>query len=102
MRLHFLIFAALRRIPFVALPYATKVASLLEDLNIPMPPIKMVTAGRLIAHIDRSWDQREEYLGRIEKALPGLKARAQRSHQIFMELVSSTGGVERRAETARV
>jgi polysaccharide pyruvyl transferase WcaK-like protein len=32
MRLHFLIFAALQGVPFVALPYAGKVSGLLEDL----------------------------------------------------------------------
>ena len=34
MRLHFLIFAALQRVPFVALPYAPKVSGFLEDLEI--------------------------------------------------------------------
>ena len=33
MRLHFLIFAALSGTPFAALPYATKVTGLLEDLR---------------------------------------------------------------------
>ena len=34
MRLHFLIFAALRGTPFAALPYASKVTGLLEDLEM--------------------------------------------------------------------
>jgi polysaccharide pyruvyl transferase WcaK-like protein len=49
MRLHFLIFAALSRVPFVALPYSSKVAGFLEDLEIAMPPLKHVNAGQLIA-----------------------------------------------------
>lgn len=39
MRLHFLIFAALRSTPFAALPYASKVTGLLEDLEMPMLPL---------------------------------------------------------------
>ena len=39
MRLHFLIFAALRGTPFAALPYASKVTGLLEDLDIETPPL---------------------------------------------------------------
>src|SRR5262249_45023667 len=39
MRLHFLIFAALNRVPFVALPYSSKVLGFLEDLEIGMPPL---------------------------------------------------------------
>jgi polysaccharide pyruvyl transferase WcaK-like protein len=89
MRLHFLMFAALRGIPFVALPYAGKVANFLEDLQIPMPPIKVVNAGRLIAHIDRSWDNRQDYLARIKQALPDLQARARRTHQLLLELLST-------------
>ncbi|MFI5327634.1 MAG: polysaccharide pyruvyl transferase family protein, partial [Candidatus Rokuibacteriota bacterium] len=58
MRLHFLIFAALNRVPFVALPYSSKVAGFLEDLEIAMPPLKQVNAGQLIAYIDRWWDLR--------------------------------------------
>jgi polysaccharide pyruvyl transferase CsaB len=89
MRLHFLIFAALRRIPFVALPYAGKVANFLQDLQIPMPPIKVVNAGRLIAHIDRAWDHRQEYQARIDQALPALQERARRTHQMLIELLSN-------------
>ncbi|HSU77558.1 MAG TPA: polysaccharide pyruvyl transferase family protein, partial [Burkholderiales bacterium] len=47
MRLHFLIFAALRGVPFVALPYAGKVAGFLEDLKLPAPPLNLVNPGRL-------------------------------------------------------
>ena len=37
MRLHFLIFVALRGTPFAALPYASKVTGLLEDLEMGTP-----------------------------------------------------------------
>ena len=40
MRLHFLIFAALRGTPFSALPYASKVSGLLEDLDMGDAPAR--------------------------------------------------------------
>ena len=43
MRLHFLIFAALQNVPFVALPYATKVTGFLEDMGMEMPPLDQVS-----------------------------------------------------------
>ena len=90
MRLHFLIFAALARVPFVALPYAGKVLGFLEDLQIDMPPLKHVKAGQLIAHIDRSWDLRREMQVRLEERLPALRARARRNHEIAMKLLTAT------------
>ncbi|HZA67032.1 MAG TPA: polysaccharide pyruvyl transferase family protein, partial [Geminicoccaceae bacterium] len=76
MRLHFLIFASLQNVPFVALPYAPKVGGFLDDLRIEMPPLEQVSAGRLIAHIDHAWDRRRLLQGRISRALPPLRQRA--------------------------
>jgi polysaccharide pyruvyl transferase CsaB len=98
MRLHFLIFAALKGVPFVALPYASKVAGFLEDLEIEMPPLKHVNAGQLIAYIDRSWDLRRSLQARLDEALPPLKERAKRTHAIALRLLADRGaGVDRRA-----
>src|SRR5678809_918160 len=58
MRLHFLIFAALNRVPFVALPYSGKVAGLLEHLDTPLPPQKQISARQLTAYSHRWWDPR--------------------------------------------
>jgi polysaccharide pyruvyl transferase WcaK-like protein len=90
MRLHFLIFAARQRVPFVALPYASKVTSFIEDLEMAMPPLTMVDAGRLIAHIDRAWDFREELRARIDRALHRLQARARETHQALVTLLEAT------------
>jgi polysaccharide pyruvyl transferase WcaK-like protein len=60
MRLHFLIFAVLRGTPFVALPYASKVMGLLEDLDVETPELGSVGIGSLLARIDRCWDTRKE------------------------------------------
>lgn len=100
MRLHFLIFAALNRVPFVALPYSSKVAGFLEDLEIAMPPLKQVNAGQLIAYIDRWWDLRRNLQARLEKAVPEIQARARRTNEIAVRLLRQRPGIEagRRSE----
>jgi polysaccharide pyruvyl transferase CsaB len=87
MRLHFLIFAALAGTPFVALPYAGKVGGFLEDLGLPSPPLNLVNEGRLMAHIDESWDRRRATRAKLEKAVPPLQERAQQTHRILVELL---------------
>ena len=88
MRLHFLIFAALRGVPFVALPYAGKVAGFLEDLNLPAPPLNLVNPGRLCAHLDSSWDERRTLRATIHKSLPPLQERARKTVQIALEVLN--------------
>jgi len=87
MRLHFLIFAALRQVPFVALPYAAKVTGLLESFEMASPPMQQVNAGQLIAHIDRSWDLRNELRDRIVRGLPVLQERARENTTIACEIL---------------
>ncbi len=89
MRLHFLIFAALRGVPFVALPYAGKVSGFLEDLGLPAPPMKLVNPGRLIAHIDASWDKRRSLAATQAKALPVLQERARETNRIAVRLLAA-------------
>jgi polysaccharide pyruvyl transferase CsaB len=88
MRLHFLIFAALAGVPFVALPYSGKVTGLLEDLGVPTPPFKLVNEGRLIAHLDQSWDRSRSMRAHLAKAVPPLQKRAQETHRILVELLT--------------
>jgi polysaccharide pyruvyl transferase CsaB len=92
MRLHFLIFAALQRIPFVALPYAGKVAGFLEDLHMAMPPMQRVNAGQLIAYIDRSWDFRRDLQARTDELLPALQERARETNGIAVRLLTERHG----------
>ncbi len=87
MRLHFLIFAALQNIPFVALPYASKVKGLLTDLGLEMPPLHLVNAGRLIAHIDHFWDYQNRIRDQISEKLPAVQEKAKQTHQIMLQLV---------------
>jgi polysaccharide pyruvyl transferase CsaB len=100
MRLHFLIFAALNRVPFVALPYSSKVAGFLEDLEIAMPPLKQVNAGQLIAYIDRWWDLRRNLQARLEKSVPEIQERARRTNEIAVRLLTERRELDA-AEAAR-
>ncbi|MDD5703411.1 MAG: polysaccharide pyruvyl transferase family protein [Dehalococcoidales bacterium] len=88
MRLHFLIFAALQGVPFVALPYAAKVSSILEDLQIATPPLRLVNAGRLISYIDRYWDDREATKKQIRRLLPAIKERARDNNRMAVKLLT--------------
>lgn len=87
MRLHFLIFAALRGTPFTALPYASKVKGLLEDLDMETPPLGSVGIGQLIARIDRSWDTRDEIRANIRRQTPSIKDRARRTNELLVHFL---------------
>lgn len=89
MRLHFLIFAILQNVAFAALPYSSKVHGLLEALQIDAPPIQKINAGRLIAHIDREWNQKEEIKQKLQVKLPQLQAQARQTHELLVRLLHS-------------
>jgi polysaccharide pyruvyl transferase CsaB len=88
MRLHFLIFAALRGTPFASLPYASKVTGLLEDLEMDTPPLGNMGIGQLTATIDRSWDTRAEIRAKVGRRLPALKTRAKQTNELLMSLLA--------------
>jgi polysaccharide pyruvyl transferase CsaB len=88
MRLHFLIFAAISGVPFLPLPYASKVTEFARMLGAPMPgSLGRDAAGPLLASIDQVWDERQEYgcllRGRLEK----LKPRAATTLQHVLDLL---------------
>ncbi len=87
MRLHFLIFCALASVPFVALPYASKVAGFLDDLRLDVALLDQVSAGELIAGVDRAWDTRGELNQRIQLGLRALQERAEATHQLALRLL---------------
>jgi polysaccharide pyruvyl transferase CsaB len=88
MRLHFLMFAAIQRVPFVALPYSDKVSGFLESLDMDMPPLQQVNAGQIIAHIDRSWDLRSNLQAKMDRMLPILQERARENNRAVVELLT--------------
>jgi polysaccharide pyruvyl transferase WcaK-like protein len=88
MRLHFLIFAALQGVPFVPLPYASKVGGLLDYLQVPMPPLSKVNSGLVNAYIDQAWDERETTKAKIQRLLPDLKKRAQENNRLAVALLT--------------
>src|SRR5207244_537068 len=51
------------------------------------PPMKDVNAGQLIAHIDRSWDFREQLRERIARAVPLLQERARETNRIVARVL---------------
>jgi polysaccharide pyruvyl transferase CsaB len=97
MRLHFLIFSALQGVPFVPLPYATKVSGLLDNLQFPMPPLNQVDSGLVNAYIDKAWDERNVTKERIQQLLPNLKQLAAENNRLAVELL--TKGKEEPVET---
>jgi hypothetical protein len=78
----------LQKVPFVALPYSVKVGGLLDAFQMEMPPIKLVNTGRLIAHIDRSWDRRKILRERIKAALPLMKREALKTNRFAVRLLT--------------
>ncbi|HEX2967086.1 MAG TPA: polysaccharide pyruvyl transferase family protein, partial [Syntrophorhabdaceae bacterium] len=99
MRLHFVIFAAIQNVPFVSLPYASKVFGFLEDLDIEMPPLHLVNSGRLIAYIDRSWDNSLRLQSKVRKALPRLVARAEKTNMLLVDLLTKQPIRDKRASS---
>ncbi|MGE5308594.1 MAG: polysaccharide pyruvyl transferase family protein [Deltaproteobacteria bacterium] len=94
MRLHFLIFLALAGVPFVALPYASKVEGFLESLQIELPP-QYLNPGRLIAYIDKFWDHREDLKRQICTKLPNLQKKAAETNDLVVQSLLN----QRRKET---
>jgi polysaccharide pyruvyl transferase CsaB len=95
MRLHFLIFSAIAGVPFMALPYATKVTGFLEELRLRTPTLYNVSAGQLIANIDRTWDERDAVRDRLSASLPDLQRRARINNELAVGLLL---GRDRRTE----
>ncbi len=96
MRLHFLIFSALREVPFLALPYASKVTGFIADLEMDTPPLGAINSGQLIARLDRAWDTRHESRAKIRRALPALQDRARATNRLVLEVLEQRAAAPER------
>jgi polysaccharide pyruvyl transferase CsaB len=88
MRLHFLIFSALADLPFVALPYASKVDGFLEAMQLDNPGFEHISAGQFIASFDRAWQTRDALRERIHTSLRRLQASARLSNDLAIGLLT--------------
>ena len=102
MRLHFLIFSALAGVPFVALPYAAKVKGFVDEMQLPSTPaLDHISAGGLIAHVDRAWDLRDELRSRIQIGLGQLQTRARASGELALSVLSQAKGTGHASQGTR-
>lgn len=88
MRLHFLIFAAISSVPFLALPYASKVTSFIQALGL--PPQTLVQerqAGLLLADIDWLWDNRHKRRELLREQVPRLQELARQTPILAVQLL---------------
>lgn len=88
MRLHFLVFSALAGVPFMGLPYATKITGFLEELRFEAVGLENISAGQLIARIDRAWGMRDELRTRTNTALKEMQLRACENNDTVVRLLS--------------
>lgn len=91
MRLHFLMFAALAGVPFMALPYASKVHGFLDALQLQYPSVDQTSAGELIAAFDRAWHARHALSAHVRGALPRLQQSARENHELLLALLHASG-----------
>ena len=95
-----MIFAALRGVPFAALPYASKVTGLLEDLKIATPPLGKVGIGQLIARVDRGWDTRDQLRRAVGERIPELKERSRQNNALLLQLLGRQANLREYAPAA--
>lgn len=90
MRLHFLIFAAISHVSFLALPYASKVTGFLRALGLPeQNMVQEGRAGPLLATIDQLWDLRRERQAELARKVPELQERARETMRLAAHVLKT-------------
>lgn len=100
MRLHFLIFASLQGVPFVPLPYASKVSGFIEQLEMRQPPVEGLTIGRLLAYIDQMWDRQDDLRRHMAERVPELQEKARETARRAAALALESAAGRREASDA--
>jgi polysaccharide pyruvyl transferase CsaB len=92
MRLHALILAARYGVPFLAMPYDPKVASLSEDLEYPLealwqPGRPRPSDAQIDALVDQLMSQRETLHAHLTARIATVRASAERNFEVLGELI---------------
>jgi polysaccharide pyruvyl transferase CsaB len=90
MRLHVMLFAGMSGVPFLPLPYATKVAEFARAAGVPaLPGLHPEYLGPLLATLDDWWDTRHEHGQAVAVRLDRLRRRAGRPLDVALEQLST-------------
>jgi polysaccharide pyruvyl transferase CsaB len=97
MRLHFVIFAALAAVPVLPLPYAGKITSMLDRLELPGPEhVQEEGPDAVLAQLGELWNRRAETRAGLPERVRLLQAEARQSTREVLDLLSAAPNVEGR------
>jgi polysaccharide pyruvyl transferase CsaB len=90
MRLHFVIFAALAGVPVLPLPYAGKVTSMLDRLELPgQGLLHDQRPGPLLVQLEELWDVRAETRARLPERVRALQDDARRTTPEVLDVLAA-------------